>query len=130
MLVWALDRLIGEGVAAVFVNIQKLLRYDVQVVSYTEPQFCTTGPAGQLMISIATWIVQQERIRISERTKAGLAKARAKGKLLGRPWNRMFHARRASPSGTEKAAERADGNDDALGTLDPVWTRPIKDEGP
>ena len=86
VLVWALDRFIGEGVAAVFVHIQKLLRYGVQVVSHTEPQFNTTGPAGQLMISIATWIVQQERIRISARTKAGLAKARAKGKPLGRPW--------------------------------------------
>jgi hypothetical protein len=42
----------------------------------------------------------------------------------------MFHAHRASPSGTEKAAERADGDDDALGTLDPVRARSIKDEGP
>jgi DNA invertase Pin-like site-specific DNA recombinase len=86
VLVWALDRFMGESVAEVFVNIQKLLRYDVQVVSYTEPHFRTTGPAGELMIPIATWIAQQERIRISERTKAGLAKAQANGKRLGRPW--------------------------------------------
>jgi len=85
VLVWALDRFIGESVAEVFVNIQKLLRYDVQVVSYTEPHFPTNGPAGALMIPIAAWIAQQERIRISERTKAGLAKARAERKRLGRP---------------------------------------------
>jgi hypothetical protein len=42
----------------------------------------------------------------------------------------MLHARRASPGGAEKAAERADGDDDALGTPDPVRARPIKDEGP
>ena len=40
----------------------------------------------------------------------------------------MFHARRASPSSTEKAAERADGDDDALGALDPVRARSIEDE--
>jgi hypothetical protein len=42
----------------------------------------------------------------------------------------MFHASRTSPSGTEKARERADGDDDALGTLDPVRARSIEDEGP
>jgi hypothetical protein len=42
----------------------------------------------------------------------------------------MFHTCRASPSGTEKADERADGDDDALGTLDPVRARSIQDESP
>ena len=42
----------------------------------------------------------------------------------------MFHASRASPRGTEKAHERADGDDDALRTLDPVRARSIEDEGP
>src|SRR5438128_11298529 len=42
----------------------------------------------------------------------------------------MFQARRASPGRTEKADERADGNDDALGTLDPVRARSTEDKGP
>ena len=41
----------------------------------------------------------------------------------------MFHARRASTSHAEKAEKRADCDDDALGTLDPVRARPIEDEG-
>jgi DNA invertase Pin-like site-specific DNA recombinase len=86
VLVWALDRFIGASVAEAFGNIQRILRYGVQVVSYTEPHFRTSGPAGALMIPIAAWIAQQERIRISERTKAGLATARVHGKRLGRPW--------------------------------------------
>jgi DNA invertase Pin-like site-specific DNA recombinase len=45
VLVWALDRFIGESVAEVFVNIQRLLRHGVQVVSCTEVHFCTDGPA-------------------------------------------------------------------------------------
>ena len=86
VLVWALDRFVIDNVAATFENIQKLLRYGVQFFSFTEEYFRTTGPAGDRMILIARWITQQERIRISERTKAGLAKARAKGQGLRRPW--------------------------------------------
>jgi DNA invertase Pin-like site-specific DNA recombinase len=47
--------------------------------SFTEPHFRTVGPAGELMIAVAAWIVKQEHRRISERTKAGLAKARRQG---------------------------------------------------
>src|SRR5262249_39812262 len=47
--------------------------------------FRTTGPAGELMIAIAAWIAQQERIRLSERTRAGLEKARKQGRIGGRP---------------------------------------------
>ncbi|HLY19529.1 MAG TPA: recombinase family protein [Bryobacteraceae bacterium] len=85
VLVWALDRFTREGVAETFIHIQKLLRYKVQFESFSEPHFRTTGPMGELMIAIAAWIAKQERIRISERTKAGLAVARNKGKVLGRP---------------------------------------------
>lgn len=85
VLVWALDRFTREGVADTFTYIKKLLEHGVQFISYTEEHFRTTGPAGELMIAIAAWIAQQERIRISERTKAGLARARSKGKRLGRP---------------------------------------------
>lgn len=85
VLVWALDRFTREGVAETFIHIKKLLSNGVQFESYTEAQFRTTGPAGELMIGIAAWIAQQERLRISERTKAGLAKALLRGKRLGRP---------------------------------------------
>ena len=48
-----------------------------------------TGPAGELMLDITAWIAKQERIRISDRTKAGLARARRQGKVPGRP-KRVF----------------------------------------
>jgi DNA invertase Pin-like site-specific DNA recombinase len=84
VLVWALDRFTREGVADTFIYIQKLMRHNVQFESYTEAHFRTTGPAGELMIAVAAWIAQQERIRISERTKSGLERARSQGKQLGR----------------------------------------------
>ena len=82
---WALDRLSREGVAQTFEHIKTLLSHGVQYLSYTEPHFRTTGPAGELMIAIAAWIAQQERQRISERTIAGLARAKRAGSVLGRP---------------------------------------------
>jgi|ERR1051325_1411202 DNA invertase Pin-like site-specific DNA recombinase len=86
VLVWALDRFTREGVAETFVHIKRLHDYGVEFESLTEPQFRTTGPAGELMIAISAWIAKQERVRISERTKAGLARVRAEGKHCGRPW--------------------------------------------
>jgi DNA invertase Pin-like site-specific DNA recombinase len=41
------------------------------------------------MLAVAAWIAKQERQRISERTKAGLARARREGKHCGRP-RRVF----------------------------------------
>jgi DNA invertase Pin-like site-specific DNA recombinase len=81
---WALDRLSREGVAQTFEHLKTLLAYGVQFISYTEPHFRTTGPAGELMVAIAAWIAQQERKRLSERVVAGLEKARRQGRVGGR----------------------------------------------
>jgi len=82
---WALDRLTREGVPETFLHIKRLRESGVEFVSFTEEHFRTTGPAGELMIAIAAWIARQERQRISERTLAGLAKARREGRIGGRP---------------------------------------------
>jgi DNA invertase Pin-like site-specific DNA recombinase len=89
VLVWSLDRFTREGVLETFEHIRRLTSYGVAFESYTERHFRTTGPAGELMLAIAAWIAKQERIRISERTKAGLARARRQGKVPGRP-KRVF----------------------------------------
>jgi putative DNA-invertase from lambdoid prophage Rac len=59
--------------------------FGVAFESYTEAHFRTTGPAGELMLAIAAWIAKQERIRIAERTRAGVERARRQGKHIGRP---------------------------------------------
>ncbi len=84
VLVWALDRFTREGILGTFNYIESLIRVGCQFYSLTEPQFRTTGPTGELMIAIAAWMAKQERIRISDRTKAGLAVARAAGRVGGR----------------------------------------------
>ena len=75
----------GKALPRRLSTLRLLLGYGVQYVSYTEPHFRTTGPAGELMIAIAAWIAQQERIRLSERTLAGLKRARREGRVGGRP---------------------------------------------
>lgn len=83
VLVWALDRFTREGILETFEHVKKLRDYGVGFESLTEAQFRTTGPNGELMLAIAAWIAKQERLRISERTKAGLARVKAQGKQLG-----------------------------------------------
>jgi len=84
LVTWALDRLSREGVAKTFEHIKVLRGYGVEYVSFTEPHFRTTGPAGELMIAVAAWIAEQEHRRISERVRAGLDKARKLGRIGGR----------------------------------------------
>jgi DNA invertase Pin-like site-specific DNA recombinase len=89
VLVWALDRFTRERVLETFEYVRDLVRSGIAFESYTEAHFRTSGPAGELMLPIAAWIAQQERLRISERTKAGVERARKQGKHGGRP-RRVF----------------------------------------
>jgi DNA invertase Pin-like site-specific DNA recombinase len=91
VVVWALDCFTREGVLETFEHIRRLTNYGVAFESYTEQHFRTTGPAGELMLAVAAWVSKQERLRISDRTKAGLERARRSGKHCGRPrkvWRR------------------------------------------
>ncbi len=80
VLVWALDRLTREGIKATFDYVKQLKNDGVEFISYSEAHFRTAGPAGELMLAVAAWIADQERIRMSERTKAGLKRAGLRGR--------------------------------------------------
>jgi DNA invertase Pin-like site-specific DNA recombinase len=94
LLVWALDRLTRRGVLDAFQRLEMLSSYGVRFESYTESHFRTTGPTGELMIAIAAWIAKQERVRLSDRVKAGLARASAAGRKGGQP-KKLFDRARA-----------------------------------
>jgi len=85
LLVWALDRLSREGVAATLEIIERLGRYGVKVLSLQEAWTEVEGPMQELLLSIVAWVARMESNRRSERTKAGLARAVSEGKRLGRP---------------------------------------------
>jgi putative DNA-invertase from lambdoid prophage Rac len=100
VLVWALDRL-GRSMPDVVDRVRALDAAGVAVVSHQEPWLDTTGPTRPLLLSIFAWVAEQERARLRERTRAGLARARAQGKRLGRP--------RASPLKLAAAAALHEG---------------------
>lgn len=85
LLVWALDRLSREGIVKMSSYLETLKRYGVRVISHQEPWLDTSGPVSDLLTAIFGWVASQERARIKERIVAGLDRAKAKGKDLGRP---------------------------------------------
>src|SRR5215472_14236928 len=85
VLFWSLDRLSREGVLQTLTYLQTLTSYGVGWKSFTEQYLDSCGVFRDAVLSILATIAKQERIRLSERTIAGLEKARRKGATLGRP---------------------------------------------
>lgn len=84
VLFWSLDRFSREGVRETLQHLTKLDHCGVGFRSYTEQYLDSTGIFKDAVIAILAAVAKQERIRISERTKAGLDRVRAKGVKLGR----------------------------------------------
>lgn len=82
--VWALDRL-GRNMQSTIRTVLELERVGVELVSLRESWLDTGGPVRSLLVAIFSWIAEQERTRLSERTHAGLARAKRNGVKLGRP---------------------------------------------
>jgi DNA invertase Pin-like site-specific DNA recombinase len=85
VLFWALDRFSREGVRETINYLDLFEKYGIDFVSYTEQFLDSTGMFKDAIISILATLAKQERIKISERTKAGLERAKKEGKSLGRP---------------------------------------------
>ena len=85
LLFWALDRLSREGVLETLQHLNRLTSYGVGYRSFAEQYFDSCGIFKDAVIAIIATVAKQERVRISQRVKAGLETARAKGKRLGRP---------------------------------------------
>lgn len=84
LVVWALDRF-GRSLAK---NVEAVVALDekhVEVVSVREPWLDTAGPTRGLLVSIFSWVAEQESERISERVRAGQARAKREGTHIGRP---------------------------------------------
>ena len=73
ILVWSLDRFSREGINNTLSYLKHLKNHKVSLRSLKEPWLDTSDTGmGELLIAIFSWVAQQERQRISERTKAGL----------------------------------------------------------
>jgi len=86
LVVWKLDRL-GRSLKHLVNTIDELKEKNVgfKVLTGLGTQIDSTTPEGKLMFGMFASLAEFERDIIVERTKAGLAAARARGRLGGRP---------------------------------------------
>ena len=85
VLFWSLDRLTREGALPTLDYLNRLSGYGVAYRSFTEPYLDSCGIFKDAVVAILGTIAKQERLRTVDRVNAGLARARAAGKRLGRP---------------------------------------------
>ena len=80
---WALDRFSREGALPTLKHLERLSDYGIGFKSYTEQYIDSVGAFGEVIIALLSAVAKQERVRLSERTKAGLERAKSQGKRLG-----------------------------------------------
>ena len=83
LVVWKLDRA-GRSLTHLIELLKGLKERGIEFISLTE-QIDTTTPGGKLIFHLMGALAEFERDLIRERTNAGLAAARARGRVGGRP---------------------------------------------
>lgn len=126
LVIWALDRF-GRSMVGNMADVTELDRVGVTVVSVREPWLDTGGPVRSLLIAIFSWCAEQERARLIERTKAGLATARRRGKRLGRPRGPRIDLEGARALIAERKSLRAAAG--ALGVPESTLRRALARDG-
>lgn len=81
---WSLDRW-GRNAGELILELEEFSTTGKSLVSLKEGIDLSTA-AGRLMANMLAIMANFERDRIRERTKLGLARAKAQGKKLGRPF--------------------------------------------
>jgi DNA invertase Pin-like site-specific DNA recombinase len=86
VLFWALDRFTREGMVPTIMYLQRLAACGVGFHSYTEQHLTTDNElVRDILLALLASLAKQEAKRMSERVRAGMARAKAQGKRLGRP---------------------------------------------
>jgi DNA invertase Pin-like site-specific DNA recombinase len=83
VLIWKLDRW-ARSLQELIMDIDEITNKGKQFIVQTQP-IDTTNASGRLFLQILGAFAEFEREIIRERTIAGLERAKAKGKKLGRP---------------------------------------------
>lgn len=107
IVVWKLDRFSRERMSNTLSYLQNLRRWGVGVISMTESWLDTTAenPTGELLLAVFAWMAAEERRKISERTRAGIARRRAIGQWKGgRPRKREGSESNLEQVGQEKTS--------------------------
>jgi DNA invertase Pin-like site-specific DNA recombinase len=83
LIVSKLDR-IGRDATDVGATIKLLAKRKIQVIVLQLGKLDLNSAAGKLMLTMLSAVAEMERDLLVERTQAGLARAKAEGKTLGR----------------------------------------------
>jgi putative DNA-invertase from lambdoid prophage Rac len=78
-----LDRL-GRDAIDVLQTVKEFDKKGVKVIVHQLGNTDLTSPAGKLLLMMLSAVAEMERDVLVERTQAGLARAKAEGKILGR----------------------------------------------
>ena len=76
---------LSRSVKDLFDLVEQIEKVGANIRSLKEPWLDTTTPQGRLLFTIFSGVSQFERDLIHERTMEGLASARARGRMGGRP---------------------------------------------
>ncbi len=142
LLFFSLDRLSREGALKTLTYLQDLRQNDIAYKSLTEQYLSTLGPFSDAVVAILSVIAKQEKLRISERTTAGLDRAKKlgtrSGKAIGRPKSTAFTDEEAralvNETSWRKAATTLGVSISTLRTrlkprkpkkVPPVWSEPV-----
>ena len=85
VLFWDLSRFSRAGTLFTLQKLQELKNSGIDWISYQEPYIRSIGQFSDVIVSLLSTIAKIEREKISQRTKAGLERLKAQGKILGRP---------------------------------------------
>ena len=75
----------GRDAIDVLQTVKDLSSKGVKVIVHQLGSTDLTSPAGKLLLMMLSAVAEMERDLLVERTQAGLALAKAEGKVLGRP---------------------------------------------
>ena len=84
---WSLDRW-GRTASELILELEEFSQSGKAIISLKEGIDLSTA-AGRLMANVLAVMANFERDRIKERTLLGLARAKAQGKKLGRPYKKQ-----------------------------------------
>jgi DNA invertase Pin-like site-specific DNA recombinase len=103
LVVWRLDRM-ARSLHQLIETVEALAARGIALKSITEDHIDTSTAGGRLVFNIFGSIAEFERAIIRERTKAGVAAAKARGRNGGRPakltGERADHARNLLAAGS------------------------------
>jgi DNA invertase Pin-like site-specific DNA recombinase len=85
VLVWALDRLSRQGAASILTLVNTLKTYNVRIISLQESWTEAPPEVADILYAVVGWVAEMESKRRSERTKAGMERAKKAGIHTGRP---------------------------------------------